>query len=442
MGRAEHVNRAVRQSGASLKHHRALGMGAVALGLLVAVPAVGAPVSDGSSWIPVATGADMPRIAAFDVRADRGIVILDTHRAGGVRFAVATFRRSGTGAVRTGVGTLGLGPTVVYDVVSDRRGGWLVLSHPTDASAASRVTRIGVDGRVDRSYGESGSTVFNAQSNAIAVDEAGRAWVVGTRLVDYRAGDTVSMTRIARNGALDTAFGPRGTATIMVPVGGAASRLGMDPAAVVVHPSSVDVTRAGQVVLSGTMNTTYTSPATGSLGFLARLDRMGALDPTFGSGGVDVFGPVRPVVGASSGYYGQGLSIEPIFGNISVSGIPAGDSKTVVWKRTARGLRNGSFVNRGWLRLSTLNQTSRLGATCNGGVWAVETSTIQVYTRTGRPDRRFAPGGRMSLRGGAQLRRAHESAYDPVSCRVTVAQIGARGRTAGIVVGSFATPKR
>ena len=429
-----------------------IAVGTVALGLVVSSPMAGAAVArDGSSWVPVAANGETLRIAAFDVRADRGIVVMDTHRAGGARFAVATFRRDrSTGAVRTGAGTLGLGPSVVLDVVSDRRGGWIVLTHPTDTAGVSRVTRVLGTGRIDTAYGSAGSTIFNVHASTVAVDPPGRTWAVGSGLLSGVPSDLIAVTRLARTGALDPSYGVRGTTLIAPPRDGIAHRLGVAETAPRFSSGRVAVGPSGGVVIAGTVSVAQEPPPVAGTGFLTRLDPSGALDSTFGRGGVESYGPIRPVRGVSTGWYGQALSIEPAFENIYVAGVPALDSKTVVWKRTARGSRYGSFINHGWLRLHALNQlrlnpldqTSGLGATCNGGLWIVDTSLIQVRTRAGRPDRRFAPAGQISLRGGAQLRRLHASSFDPVGCRVAAAQIGVRGRTAGIVVRWFATPTR
>ncbi len=411
----------------------------VLCGAALAVGPSTAPATDASGWIPVAATAQGPRIDALAVHADRGLVLMDTYRAGSARHAVATFRRSGTGAVRTGVGDLGLGPSVVLDAVADGRGGWIVLTHPTDGTAASRVTRLGATGRVDRTFGTDGSTVFNAQSSGLTVDPWGRIWVVGTVYRSSMQSELIAVTRIRRGGELDTSYGPRGTREIALPRDRVAARLGVAEQDISYGPSRIAAAPTGHVVIAGS---TSASGVVGATGFLTRLTRTGEADPTFGTQGIESYGPIRPSSISSNGIYGQALDVEPLFGNIYVAGVPARDPKTVVWKRTARGSRYGSFVNHGWLRLHNLTQTELVGATCHGGLWIADRSVIQIRTRAGRLDRRFNRTGVLRLRDAAGLLTVRAAAYDRRSCRLTGARIERYGSVTGVRVQSFGTPRR
>ncbi len=139
------------------------------------------------------------------------------------------------------------------------------------------VSRYEANGRLDTSFAIGGSRIFDfgfaEYAAGIVADAAGRLTIVGTQF-GADAPD-VLVARLTSGGAIDTSFGSGGTRSVNVP-----DRF---------IPSAVALQQDGGILLAGQLQR---YPAL--LGAVVRLDATGALDTSFGDGGV--------VVVPSSGY--------------------------------------------------------------------------------------------------------------------------------------------
>lgn len=195
--------------------------------------------------------------------------------------------------------------------------------HPT--SGRVEVARLLTDGTVDSSFGLVDAGLLGGLAS-VAIGPDGRIFVAGS------AGGNAAVVAVLPTGAIDTTFGSSGVAT--VDVGG---NDGAD---------AVAVDGAGDVVLGGT-SVPGTSPAAGTP-FVARLDSTGALDATFGTGGIAV-----PALPAGTGWLAQGLALGP-GGRIALAG-PTFAGTTVggaLFVLDANGAPDGGYVSGGLLQSS------------------------------------------------------------------------------------------
>jgi uncharacterized delta-60 repeat protein len=138
-------------------------------------------------------------------------------------------------------------------------------------------TRMTAGGQLDQTFGKRG-IVTVAIGGAAGVDSgAGLALQPDGKIVIAGTGEpngspTFAVVRLTSTGALDTAFGQCGVAT--VPIGGAAIAN-----AVAVQPN-------GQIVVGGTANVSGTNHFA-----VTRLNANGTLDTTFGTRGVTTLAP-------------------------------------------------------------------------------------------------------------------------------------------------------
>ncbi len=143
--------------------------------------------------------------------------------------------------------------------------------------AGSRtVARLRANGRLDRSFADGGiasidtsSRIYGPDYSSLAVGSHGSIYVaVDTCTADERhCGFAVS--RLKRNGAVDRSFGQDGTASVEYP-----GRESFSP--------SIAIARGGNPVVTGLICDSYLRDCNFGL---ARLDRRGRLDSSFGNGG-------------------------------------------------------------------------------------------------------------------------------------------------------------
>ena len=174
--------------------------------------------------------------------------------------------------------------------VAAGRGRWTDLALGTDgsvvglaidgfgASTSSFAVRVLADGTVDESYGADGVALFfdtspNPPASAsilygLAVDTAGRAVAVGVFVDDtFPPANQPVVARLDADGVADPTFGTDGV--VLPPLGDGAQFVDV----------AIDAT--GRVVAAG-----YAEFVSGLDGAVVRLSDAGALDPTFGDGGV------------------------------------------------------------------------------------------------------------------------------------------------------------
>jgi uncharacterized delta-60 repeat protein len=167
------------------------------------------------------------------------------------------------------------------------------------------LARYNTDGSLDKSFGQGGEvltdfgpdTFSSASSIAISGD---KIIVAGTSTI---SGNFVfAVAQYNKNGKLDQGFGSGGEATN-----------DFGPNFTIFGEAGVAVQPKGQIVLSGTV-ANFSGGFTEDFG-LARYNKNGTLDTTFGTGGVVTTG-----FGSSNAQSVAGIAIEPVTGAIVVAG--------------------------------------------------------------------------------------------------------------------------
>jgi len=141
--------------------------------------------------------------------------------------------------------------------------------HPTGFAVA----RYNRDGSPDQTFGDGGQVITefpnaSTEARAMTIQADGRIVVTGQAIAPQGAGADIAVARYTTDGALDPAFGGDGTVTIDVEA--------IDDARAVAVPLD------GRIVIAGTTRplTAFEDVA------VLRLNRDGSLDPTFGTGGI------------------------------------------------------------------------------------------------------------------------------------------------------------
>jgi uncharacterized delta-60 repeat protein len=143
----------------------------------------------------------------------------------------------------------------------------------TDSEFA--VTRLGTNGKLDKSFGTGGTVVFAFagcnQNVATAVDVNGDKIAIAGYAVDAGTGQqSFAIAQLRKDGSLDNRFGANGRVTL------AAGDMGIASANAVAFQNN-------KIVVAG-----YAYDESGSEFALARLNADGGLDGTFGDGGIVV----------------------------------------------------------------------------------------------------------------------------------------------------------
>lgn len=133
------------------------------------------------------------------------------------------------------------------------------------------ITRYTADGAIDTAFGTvHGPGTYDSGQGGIVIDGSDRIVAAGARYSSLNVSDML-VVRFTANGALDTSFGSGGATTIHTTTRSESGYPSIDS-------SGRIVLLAWQVYVSGS---TYTSDVV-----TARLDRYGALDTLYGTGGV------------------------------------------------------------------------------------------------------------------------------------------------------------
>jgi uncharacterized delta-60 repeat protein len=238
-----------------------------------------------------------------------------------------------------------------------------------------------LSGTVDAAFGSNGiSTVAHgswAAASASVVQSDGRIVAAGESQLSE--GTTVMIaTRMNPNGILDTSYGSGGAVTI--DVGGASGA------------NAIALQQDGKVVLAGSGRDT----STGRLSFAAvRLLPNGALDSTFGSGGITTI-PIGSAAIANA------ISIQPGDGKIVLAGTAAmSHNEFAIARLNANGILDTSFGANGVTTLSPPAAAWGMVRQSNGAFVLVGEegySGTQAYmaariTPTGQPDTSFGTLG-------------------------------------------------
>jgi uncharacterized delta-60 repeat protein len=235
--------------------------------------------SGGVVTVRINGGAGVDSGAGLALQSDGKIVIAGSGRNGTygpLTFAAVRLTTNGNldqAFGHGGVSNVAIGSTSIANAVVIQPDGKIVLAGTAlDAHNEFAAARLKADGTLDTGFGSNGTTTFP--------DHTGGAWGLGLqrdgKLVlagqtDY-AGSQVSgaqqfmAARVNADGSPDSSFGTAGVVT--VPVGGTALGYG------------VAVQSDGKLVLAGPAFTTT------GVNAAVRLTTSGALDPTYGTGGI------------------------------------------------------------------------------------------------------------------------------------------------------------
>ncbi|MEM9557244.1 MAG: IPTL-CTERM sorting domain-containing protein [Acidobacteriota bacterium] len=166
-----------------------------------------------------------------------------------------------------------LSPVSTYDAVQQNDGKIVAMG---SSAGSLRLSRFLPDGDLDPTFGAGGSTTFalaDAFAVALAVDSLGRFVVAGEIT---RAGDSeVWVARFTSAGAADASFGG-GDGWTSFDWTAASAAAGIDSG------DAIAIDSSDRPIVGGWTD----ANATGSRMAVARLTTSGALDPTFGSGGI------------------------------------------------------------------------------------------------------------------------------------------------------------
>ncbi|MGZ4380465.1 MAG: delta-60 repeat domain-containing protein [Gaiellaceae bacterium] len=265
-----------------------------------------------------------------------------------------------------------------------QRDGKLVAAAATGKGVNSRfaLVRYGPDGRLDRSFGTGGVVTTaigrSAAAEALVLQPDGK--LVAAGYSGLGASSRFALARYDRRGRLDPSFGSAGTVTTAIGKSAVAR-------AVLVQPD-------GELVAAGSSGT---SPDRGLA--LARYDRNGRLDPGFGSGGTVTTAIRKDAVA-------QALLLQPD-GKLVAAG--RGGSRNAFAFALARYDRNGrldpSFGSRGTVTTPIGDSAGAAALVLQPGGKLVAAGSayyghddsdrfaLARYDRSGRLDPGFGSGG-------------------------------------------------
>jgi uncharacterized delta-60 repeat protein len=256
------------------------------------------------------------------LQADGKIVAVGYTYLGGQRdVLVLRYHRNGTldGAFGTGgsvtYSSSGSATDIGFGVAIQADGRIIVVGESSNGSNQDAIVlRYTTFGTLDHGFGSGGVFVYGGAGNnmdrafATAIQQDGRIVVVGASVVNNK--DDVLVFRLHSNGTPDGTFGSAGVATYS----GAGDHFD--------YGNGVALQQDGRIVVLGS---TLIGTAFDIL--LIRYNANGALDTTFGTGGVVIYGD-----SGGRNDYGYGLVIQRD-GKIVITGYTQGDSDDVLVAR-------------------------------------------------------------------------------------------------------------
>jgi uncharacterized delta-60 repeat protein len=293
------------------------------IGLIALLSALGAPAD--------ASAATAPGLVTFPVPAHAGAAFGEAPGLGGV-YALAAL--PGGNSVAAGL---------------DQEGKHLA------------VAELLGDGSLDPGFGVGGVAIPSLPGGlritpaAVLPEASGLLVIVGV------SASGLSVVRMTAAGALDTSFGVHGVATIPKwSEGGVSAAL----------------SPAGGIVVAGQVE------GSGELG-VARLTSEGALDPSFGSGGVAILsGPDSSIVDSSVAALADGAVLDAFAGTLA--------------ELTAAGTPNPSFAAGGTLALT--GTARQILAQPGGGVLVlVPGQGVSSYSPTGALEPTYGSAGKVTI---------------------------------------------
>jgi len=368
--------------------------------------------------------------AAVTVLADGRILLAGTASVsahGGTDFLVARYLPSGALDTSFGVGgfaTIDFGSAFDHALaLTVQPDGKIVvagdsLSSGTFGNYDFAVARLTANGALDGGFGTGGKLVTDLagdydQATAVALDPAGRIVVAGRATVGGQSAFAVA--RYTPAGLLDGTFDTDGKLTTIFSIGSAdANALAIDPAGrILLAGLVVDDTRAGNADFA-----------------LARYLPSGALDPSFGAGGI-----VTTDLGRND-EHAQALALDAA-GRIVVAGYsadfvgPASDFAVI--RYTPAGALDAAFGTAGIALVDFANgadQAFALALQADGAITVAGGTATAMETRFALA--RLTPAGALDTTFGAAGRVVTDiGEYDDVASAIA---IDAQGRL--IVAGT------
>ncbi len=289
------------------------------------------------------------------------------------------------GFSKGGVVVQHLGTTAPTDMAIQSDGKILVAT--TDAGAMGQraiVYRFNPSGSQDLAFGASGKAVFDSPSGvnsfpvrlAVAPDNT-FYFEVNVQAQDH---DQIGVARYSKNGALDKSFGSSGIVEESTP--------GFDRTI----PSDMAL-RSGGLLITGTADILGSSspPARAALG---ALQADGALDPAFGTGGIETQAWGHTTV-ASGGLVAAGATGTYVTGTTRDLAL---NDAGIIAKLQSDGALDTSFAQQGLFSLKYDHPASTLLPTQAGIYFAVsDWLTVGRVTLDGKADASFGNGGYVAL---------------------------------------------
>ena len=310
---------------------------AFALALLPLPPAAhGAPGdldsafgAGGKATTPIGSSTDIGQSVA--VQGD-GKLVVAGYSYNGTNNDFAVVRYTSSGALDTTFGTggkvttpVGSGDEVGYSVAVQGDGKIVVAGHSHNGTNPDfAVVRYTATGNLDTSFGSGGKVTTavgsgNDNSYSVALQNDGMIVVVGGS-VGASGFTDMTLVRYTSSGALDSSFGSGGKVT--TPIGTGSSR-GYSVAV----QSDGEIVVAGHAFISGNNNDIA----------VARYTNTGALDSTFGTGGI-----VTTSITPNFSDYGQSVAVQSD-GKVVVAGYTGSNQDFALVRYTAAGALDAGF---------------------------------------------------------------------------------------------------
>jgi uncharacterized delta-60 repeat protein len=289
---------------------------------------------------------------AIAVQGDDKLVIAGSYGSGDGTgdFALARYRHDGALDSSFGVGgqvlsDLGGRHISVADAVAVQPDDKIIVAGATAPEGPGDyncvLARYDRHGALDTSFGVDGQVVtdfggeFNQSFQAVAIQADGKIVATGfNKTLSFTI--SIATARYNRDGSLDTSFGTGGK--ILTNFGGPSSA------------NAVALQRDGKILIAGSVSV---ADGTGPIeALLARFDRNGTLDPTFGDAG-------RVLSEFAGGpAVARALLVEDSGEIVAVGAFPAPGSSGVLARYSSRGVLDPSFGANGSVAGPSLNPVS------------------------------------------------------------------------------------
>jgi uncharacterized delta-60 repeat protein len=283
----------------------------------------------------------------------------------------------GTGMVTTAIGTFA-SESLAAAVQPDLK---VVVAGWTNSPSQFAIARCNPDGSLDTAFGSGGIVVLPlSQGNgaqAVALQPDGKILAAGSAEFTVKKGTSIvewAVVRLNPNGSLDTTFGG-GTGEVFTAFAAASS----NPPSAIVYALALQ--SDGKIVATGTGSVTQNGTVTNGLA-VARYNPDGSLDTAFGSGGKVVDTALGPL--SWNGRSGQMVAIDGS-GRIDVAGRTGGATSGMdVARFQSNGALDSSFGSGGMVSLlppgATYAMASSLGLQSTGQIVVYGASTFPPGT--------------------------------------------------------------